>query len=211
MINLTQDFVFETDSLESLTSMINTIVPILFSEKRSQYTKLHLKTKQPSSFDDGKYENYNWDKKKPVLFYQGKHHLLDPSLTYGGPSKVFSTEKTVGSKSADDATAASCADHSQLRQPKPTRMWIATLADYMDEETTNTLNCASFKDLVKQALKEIKKSTLVKDFFSKYGSGYTSWFNSDDGSVDKGFRLTNRHTGAWNNLDISLIHLYYGK
>ncbi len=29
-MNLTQDFVFETDSLENLESMLNTIVPILF-------------------------------------------------------------------------------------------------------------------------------------------------------------------------------------
>jgi hypothetical protein len=52
-INMTQEFKFETDSLESFEMMLKTIVDICFTNETSEYTKRNISNSPPFCWDDG--------------------------------------------------------------------------------------------------------------------------------------------------------------
>jgi len=52
-INLTQEFVFETDSINSLEKMLQTVVSILFKEKPGDYSQLYMSKRKNEHFYDG--------------------------------------------------------------------------------------------------------------------------------------------------------------
>ena len=55
------------------------------------------------------------------------------------------------------------------------------------------------------------KKSLDLRFNEECGHGYTDWFTTSDGDVDIGYCISYRPNGGWNNFDISLTHIYYGK
>lgn len=69
-INMTQAFEFETDDLDSMRKMLETIVPILFDKDSGIHTKIHLSDSNQHLFNDGaKYEeneNGRWERKNPT-------------------------------------------------------------------------------------------------------------------------------------------------
>src|SRR3989338_9256330 len=52
-INLTQDFIYETDSLDSFEKVLTTLVAVMFREEPSQYAQLFV-TRHADSFDNGR-------------------------------------------------------------------------------------------------------------------------------------------------------------
>ena len=53
-INLTQNFLIETDEIKSFRKILNAIVRIVFDEKPDKYSQLFVTTRLPGSFEDGK-------------------------------------------------------------------------------------------------------------------------------------------------------------
>ena len=64
-INLTQHFVYETDSLDGFEKVLDTMVRVcMHNEKPSQYSRLFVTTNRPVCFNDGKrwiekYQNFS--------------------------------------------------------------------------------------------------------------------------------------------------------
>ena len=215
VINLTQEFNYETDSLESLEKVLQTIIPLFFS-KNSEYCCLHLKKDKPSSFDNGVdhrvyYDLQNRIVENPISSNSGKieneYLLIEPHHTYAG---VAIDRVSDIYRNLDEATAVATGKHRKLPLPTPKRKWITSLADYRGSCDTKDIKCKSHQDLLTKTLELIKKFD-PKTFESECGDGYCSWFNHDDGSIGVGYRLQHRPQGGWNNLDISAIHIYYGK
>lgn len=204
-INLTQEFVFETDEIESFSKMLEAIVSILFSPN-GKHSQLHLKTKQPFGLDDGK-EYYSWwRQQKPILTYQNKTMLLNADGCYHGAA-LYTVEQEFNN--IDAAAAASEKDFKKIPLPKPMRMWVTTLSDYQENKKVEK-NCKNFEDLINLTVSKLK-TVDEKKFYQECGDGFHQGFNRDDGSVKFGYRMQQRSVGGCNHLDISLVHVYYGK
>ena len=208
-LNLTQEFVFETDSLKSAESMLRALIPILFHEN-GKHCQLHLRTeKQPLSFEGvDRFEMLRYyDQRKPVVGLQNKYYLLNPDGMYHGTS--FHTPSSPFS-SKDAAAQASCDDFDKISKPKPSRFWLATLGDYQGDSQGQKL-CKDYPDLLNNAMALLCDTSRHDEFFATCGDGYHDGFRGFDGSIDVGFRFDKRPNGGWNVLDISLTHIYYGK
>ena len=161
--NLTQSFLYETDSLDSLEKVLDTMVKILYKEKPSSYTQLFV-TKRAGSFYDGK--------------------------------------KWVGTKEMSSGDPQGWS--------KPDCMHICTIGDYNGDIQTGDVLFKEYASLVKRVMEHVKNAN-PKKFFEQCGDGYDSSFNHYDGSIGAGYRINKRESGGWNNLDISLCHIFYGK
>jgi len=149
-INMTQEFVFENDSIESIEKILTALIPCVFREK-GMYIQLHASTET------------NW--------------FLD------------------GRKPPDN---------------KPTRVFIASLADYAGNCKDEDIKFSSYADMLTYSL-SLLKSFAKKELCDKLGDGYTSWFNPYDGSTGLCYRLHHEPIGGWNKIILSAIHAYYGK
>jgi len=208
-----QEFSLETDSIQKLESTLKVMIPLLFSKNGNESVGLHLKQEKPSSFDNGvDYREY-FDLQEHVLSFvpdqqQKPIHLTTQSeRTYAGVVVDRVTDKYL---ELDEAVAAVGNRYRKLPIPIPRRTWITTLADYKDTSYKKSLKCRSYEDLLTKTL-EIIKSFDSQKFFQECESGYCSWFNSDDGIIKMGYRLQQRLKGGFECLDISAIHIYYGK
>jgi len=155
-INLTQDLVYETDSLESFKKVLEVALRVMYKEESSEYSQLFLTERQDMSFNDG--SRYLPNGKKTL----------------------------------------------------PKYMHVFTIGDYKSNIQKEDEKFSSISELVDKVIRELENIN-SKKFTKKCGDGYNEWFNRDDGSVDVGYRLAHRPYGGWNELDISLCHIYYGK
>ena len=89
-------------------------------------------------------------------------------------------------------------------------MYVCTICDYKSEIKEDDEKFDDFNELEKRAIGLIKEAN-TGEFFKQCGNGYTDWFNRGDGSIGTGIRIVNNQLGAWDFLDISLCHIYYGK
>lgn len=213
-INLMQELVYETDSLESFERMLTAAAHCAFKDKPpGEYTALHAKGEKPYLWDDGK--NYHFDR-KPVVVpvvgwgHEARYYLAEPKRTYGGATvlELFKSHLNL-----DDAAAEACRLHEQKHKPTPSRLWLATLADYKSDMKDTDLEFSNIQEMIDYIMVVIKdrKERFKDEFLRTCGTGFNSWFNSNDGDVDVGYRLHRRPNGGWNNLDVSLVHVYYGK
>ncbi len=209
-INMTQAFKFETDDLESFEKMLRVIVEILYGGRKfGDHSKLHLQVKnQHYGFPDGKDYHASRNEQPEMLAEGGKYFALKPQRVYGG---AFFVTKDTSFTDKDKAARFSC---SKWREPKATRMWIATFADYIEDfdhlKKDERIYCASVNDAVKQAM-EVVRAVDPKVFFEKFGDGYHYAFNRFDGSIGHGYRMEWSPSGASDHLHLSMIHAYYGK
>lgn len=201
-INMTQAFEFETDDPKSFETMLQAIVPILFG-KNGSHTKLHLQG-SPEFWDDGREYEEAWNS-CPRMYQEGdKVSLLKPSRIYGG---AYLWEK-VGE--APDLDAAAVQSMKHKKEPAPTRVWITTLQDYAGDYGEGDTYCNGHKDMVVKAMELVKNANLKK-LQEECGDGYNDGFNHNDGSISVGYRMQYEPNGGWNQLVLSLIHIYYGK
>lgn len=177
-----QNFYLETDSINSFLRIIKTVIETLFNLDTSEYTQLYLTTKQNMMFRDGK----EWI----------------------GDDKELLWRLGVESLAASDPRGWS----------KPKRFFVCTIADYKTDMKDDKLAVAfnDYDDLIKRIDVLLsddpnQKTSKPAQFVSECGSGYNNGFNEMDGSIDMGFCAQYRPNGAWNNIDISLCHIYYGK
>jgi len=102
---------------------------------------------------------------------------------------------------------------------KPKRFFICTIKDYKTDlkvESGHAIIINNHDEIIKHVDGLLDdnpnfKQTLDERFIEKCGHGYTDWFMSSDGDVDNGYCVSHRPSGGWNNFDISLTHMYYGK
>ena len=200
---MTQELTFETDDLNSFELMLKSAVRVLFPKSKGQYINLHIKKEHPGFWEDGKYDNYE---NGPSILDKGsdKYALLEHKQTYGGA--FFVKEKqTFGNK--DEAADAS---NSCKKEPKPKRLWIATLSDYASDFSPEDTSCANHKSLVEKSMKLMRKFPRQR-VFDEIGSGRHHGFNSFDGSIGIAYRMEYAPMGGWNLLYLSATHAYYGK
>lgn len=153
-INLTQKFVFETDDIDSMRKVLETMVQVMYKGEPSEYAQLYITKRKDMVFRDGR----DWKKKnaKPLYFH------------------------------------------------------VCTIGDYKSRIREGDETFEDFPNLISMAIKYLRVADRNK-FGEICGSGYSGFFNSMDGSVKVGYRLSHRPSGAWSNLDLSLCHIYYGK
>lgn len=158
-INMTQKFAFETDSLDSLGSMLGMILHILFwreGGRDKEYCELHVSTQLPTLY---------------------RHH---PNVD--GEKRFF---------------VCSVKDHKTSVDKDAIRFGTDT-----SEE--------NFKRIVDEVFKQIEGHNLA-DLVALRGTGFNYGFNHMDGDIGLGFRLEVSPNCGWDNLDIYLVHAYYGK
>jgi len=212
-INLTQKFCFETDSLDSFEKMLETISKIMFHEP-DKYINHHIQVVEPSYWQDGKDYRNMWDNCQPILaessnllYNPGKeYHLLKFDGIFGGAS-FLKLEQSFFTR--DEASKASM---SHKKEPNPTRLFVARLSDYSGDynKEGGDIHCRSIDNMINNSMKILRNFDTEK-LFQKLGDGYNEGFNSDDGSVDVGYRMHQEPCGGWDYLVISLVHMYYGK
>ena len=162
-INMTQSFLYETDSLDSFEKVLDTMVRVMHKEQPSEYAQLFV-TKRADAFSDGK----RWI----------------------GPKEMSASNPKGWSK--------------------PKFLHVCSIGDYKGEMKEEDEPFENYANLVQKVIEHLKNAD-AKKFFEQCGDGYTDWFNHFDGSIDGGYRLNQRPSGGWDNLDISLCHMYYGK
>lgn len=202
MINKTQKFVFETDSLKSLLTVLGTIIPITLGPN-DKYSHLQIKKEQPLGYEDGKYGSNHWAREIPVVACkQNEYVLIKPSHRYNGTlfNKVIETFND-----RDSAAKKSNQLFDELPKPLARRKWLTTLTNY-PKNSEDAVKCASYEDMISKTetiitnLFETRKQELIRDCENIY---------SDlSGSTGAGFRVEH---GGFNEFHISLIFIYYGK
>lgn len=203
-INMTQAFKFETDSLESFERMLHAAVRVMFRDKKTKHTQLFITSQKQGKLEGG--HGDGWDNVPSVIDLNGQfHHLNNAAMYHGAPFMKL------GQKFASKDEAASAA-HAKYQEPKPTRMRVATLADYKPEMERDDLAipCNTYDRMVIEAVARMQKITM-QDLVNALGDGCTSWFNNSDGSIGLAYRMHYGPMGGWNKLYLSVTHAYYGK
>lgn len=202
-INMTQDFEFETDDLKSFRIILSAAVRVLFHEgKNGLWTQLHIQQDDRHHFPSGAVVDNH---QRPMILPDGdQFKLVDPCETYHGTTVL--SAKGVYSTKDEAAEAAKLED----KEPKATRVYIATLSDYESEIKPEDIRCKTYDELVDETMK-IVAGFPKKKFFDTLGDGYNYWFNPYDGSVGVAYRMQWRPNGGWNLLHISMTHAYYEK
>lgn len=93
---------------------------------------------------------------------------------------------------------------------KPTRLWVATLADYAGDLKPDDVKFSNHEDMAQYALEQMKLVTR-EDMVAAIGDGYGDCFMRGDGTVTIGYRINQRPNCGWNLIDVSVVHMYYGK
>lgn len=200
MIHMVQQFEFETDSLEDFERMLETIVHMEFRHPNGEYTKLHMKGKEPSFWGDG--SEYKWTE-KAILQNGGKIYSIEPCGVYGGAKQYKTLNQYV---SMDEAAKEAC--HSE--KLPPTRLWLATLSDSScGFKKGEDHYCQSRSQMINRAVAVAQNAAKKKEEFE--GLRTDEWMDGMDGSVNMGFRIA----GGWDCgarvINLSLCHVYYGK
>jgi len=186
------------------------MIPILFG-KNSQYTKLHIKTKQPYMWENGTYRLNKYEGGElRVLRKPGGASQLETAFLHGG---VRTYKEIKQFDSLEEATGETAKENTKREtKPKPDKVFALRLCDYASDfkRKEGDKACRSYNDMLKKTMEELKKLTLDR-LKSKLGDGYNEGFMHFDGSVDLGYRLEQIPNGGWRQLDISLVHLYVGK
>lgn len=197
-INLTQKFVYETDDLKSFRIVLNSISNVLFSDKKH---KPKILINEPSHWGDGKYED-NDDDSHFILHNKTNALVLKKSCCYHGAIVVKKIEEK---QNLDEAAKAA----NDLRKPIfPKRKWITTIFDYKSEGSKEkTISFYSFEGLA-DAVIDLCKQVDSRKFMNDFNHAEDGCF---DGGVQLGYRIEWRPNGGFDVLDISAIHVYYGK
>lgn len=218
-INLTQEFVFETDDLDSLEQMLDVVVRIMFQKGRYQKSEHRMRLQitgdtipeTPICFRDGKYDTSPaWPMCRPLLLPMSEvdpqnklFALVEHGETFGGCCQLKVVE---GAGLFEDRHDAARASSSKEEEPKPTRQWITSIWDCDHENTHLKKNevfvARGYADLVREIIKVCKRANQ-----KKFLEEFCEVAPDTDGSVDVGFRLESR----CRMLDLSLVHIIYGK
>ena len=198
---MTQDFEFETDDVETLIKMLNTIGSILFDG-----TKIIISKNANDfnfCFDDGRYKGRN----EYSVF--GKSVLRPDKMLLG----VTVCEEEYHFQKQKVAIEHAAKLNRALDQ-SPTRKFLMCIAtNYSDYKGCKKY--AGFKTgqkYIEDTAKELMSDQfLVNSFYKECGDGYNDWFDGQDGDVGLGYKLSWSPSGAEDRLHLSLIHMYYGK
>jgi hypothetical protein len=201
MINMVQQFEFETDSLEDFERMLEVIVYTEFRHQNSEYTKLHMKKKPSSHWGDG--SEYKWTDKS-ILQIDKKFYSIELCATYHGARQVKVCKEHTSLE--DAATNA-----NQCDKLPPTRLWVATLSDSScGFKKGEDHYCQTKAQLINRAAHAMQCADRDKvDEFEKLRT--PDWMDRGDGSVSMGFRIAKEYDGGSEVLQLSLCHVYYGK
>jgi hypothetical protein len=211
-IHMVQDFCFETDDLKYFEAVLRAVAPTLFDFKHSLPKIL---VEAPSDWRDARYEDTQFTRQS------SRHDLpftFDNSLVGGEGFSTLALDgcyhgavklKVHGThKDLDEASRASCAEYVE---PRPLRMWIATIFDsqYMYEslKPKDYFTCKSWDLLATEVMRRCMTADAVK-FREDFQHVEEAWF---DGSYGTGFRMEARPCGGEDLLDISMVHMWYGK
>lgn len=200
MIHLTQKFKFETDSLEDFERMLETIVHTLFRHQNSEYTKLHLRKKEPSHWSDGSEYEFS---DKAVIDVDNNIYTIEPTYMHHGAKRYQTVQKY---KNLD----AACKDACESKKLPPTRLWVATLDDSACHfKKGEDLYCQSKSQMINRAVHAMQCAAKDKDKFNRMRE--PEWMTHGDGSVGMGFRISCEYDSGSEVLNLSLCHIYYGK
>lgn len=208
-MNITQEFLYETDEPPAIQRMLEAIVANMFEGGNGKYTQLHLwSAPRDFSFDNDSYKDHNL--RQSIVEVAGKFHILgrrrspwNSHFLESGP--CFDTEQA--------AIAETSKRFDALSTPLPKRLWLATASNLKSNVGAKDTVCKSQKELIAEIMSRIQLAlkNRKEEFFDVCGDGYNDWFNSDDGSIDAGIRLHRSPQGGWDLLHISMVHIYYGK
>tara|TARA_Y100000034_G_C6874455_1_gene399699 strand:- start:1138 stop:1770 length:633 start_codon:yes stop_codon:yes gene_type:complete len=208
-INMTQDFVFETDDIKSFGHMLGSVATVLFKES-GKYTCPFIQTENPGLFRDGKYDNYRRHD-SGLLEMQDSCALVEPTATHGGAT-VYNYVRdenhcVVQTDDKDEAARMVCA---RREEPQPTRLFICTLGDYRnDANKDGAKKYRTIVDQVQDAVKFVYEFDVQRVERELQGRPFRQY--GGDGTISTGYRMDYRPNGGWNLLDLSAIHVYYGK
>lgn len=198
-IKLVQEFIFETDDDKFLKIMLSSIVESI----RINFQKAKVLLKEPSDWNDGKYEHLREEVDPHVVPHGSEWGVLDGRYMYHGavfykpPDKVFPTK--------EEAAKYVC---SLKVKPRPTRSWLATIYNsdycYTSYKRGEFYSPKSKDDLVDKVIDIAVKADKNK-FLQDFSYAEDRWF---DGSVAAGYRLEHRPNGV---VDVSMVHILYGK
>jgi len=197
---MTQEFEFETDDIQSLMKMLDTIGNILFDK-----TKIIISQKAEDfnfCFDDGKYDEFE----KYSVF---RKSVIEPDRIELGVD--IYRERDYFNKEKDAIECAASLNRGITKQPK--RKFLMCIATN-SSDYKNVKKYASFKNgqrYIEDTLSELLDDPDVASFEKECGNGYNECFDSQDGSVGIGYRLNWSPCGGEDRLHISLVHMYYGK
>ena len=105
--------------------------------------------------------------------------------------------------------------NSKVREEK--RLFICSVRDYKsdireddDMRFGSKIGEETFTKVRQEVLNRI--GLFNEEEFKQYrGDGFNAGFNRFDGSIGLGYRLEHSPSGGWDNLDVYLVHAYYGK
>lgn len=193
-IEMTQDFVYETDDLKLFRTVLITIIPVLF---RSGRQKILLREPRDCSWDAG--EEESWHDTQPEILDATRelnacYHLETTGTYHGAVFQHLGAEF----KTKDEAAAAAVA---QRTRPRPTRRWITRVFEYgtYARGTYATPLKAALVDSIMYLVQSTDRNAFLRDFRAVEPD--------TDGNVGVGYRMQLSRDA----LDISMVHVVYHK
>jgi hypothetical protein len=200
MIHHIQHFEFETDSLKDFERMLETIVHIEFRYPNSEYTKLHMKNKPPSFWNDG--SDYQWTQ-KAIIEVNQKIYSIEPCATFHGAKQYKTLNQYVSLEEA-------AKDTNHCKRVPATRLWVATLSDSAcGFKKGEDHYCQSKSQIINHASTAMQHAATKTEEFAKLR--VPEWMDRGDGSIGMGFRMSHEWEAGSEVLYLSLCHVYYGK
>ena len=192
-IEMTQEFLYETDDLKLFETVLRTILPIIYGKNH------HPRMCRKAPFwDDGKDYHRNFS----VVPTPEKWCVITPCQTYHG-----STFHQIVSEfsSREEAAADAC---QREKEPKPTRQWITSLElSYGELDSKHYIGTRGTGDAATKVMEKVKETDGQK-FLHDFSHVEREEFNWFDGTIRYGWRM--EHSGM-DSLDISMVHILYGK
>lgn len=200
-INLTQEFVFETDNLAAVDQALRMCWDVFLKFRKGTGSLPRFFADKPHfGFEDGKYENHHPADDPSVFSLDNKKfYVIDSCRTYGGVTFMHSLSEH---GNADEASQAAY----KLRKPLvPTRKWVGTVMNWLQSSVDKKRGMAlrNADELVEEALKQFQLVEKTCDFYTEFADAMID----GDGSSRPGYRLSCRN----DYLDLSLVWIYYSK
>ena len=198
-INLTQRFLFETDDINSLKSVLTTMIEVMVSPKQVLYLLKDEPFGLTPDFEDHDFEI------PPVFPVGDKWAVGEHDRTFGGSQFLKAGEIF---SSPDDAAKACCA---RTKNPLKSNMWISSISiRYSAPSPSENMTKIFKKDVVSAVISQVVMADLDK-FEIECRPHLKSMRRMCDGSVHAGYRLKYAPDGGYDMLHICMIPILYGK
>lgn len=200
---MTQEFVYENDTVKSIEKMMTLVADSVICTNGKWITTdpggLHWN-------DGSKYPEFP----KAISCVDGKYRTIDEEASRMYHGVIFKEPSRKAYNSKDELCEV--ANEVKMERSQPKRMFLMAITHKRINKSSKYY--PGIKSMMKgfvELLNKFEESQVSYVFFDECGDGYTHEFDSNDGSVGYGYRIEHDYNYGQDMLVLSMVHMYYGK